>query len=172
MSADRIINAAVEILTNYRVNPLAAGSSSPVCRRCRLVDCLALCYRGVTCRAIDYDTGATSCYLLNSTNSCDTLAPASNVIHIAIAVCYSKQNYDSICSQNAALQIVARRKRMRDATPGNCFFVNAPSDVPWFWNFNPIARMLQTCILMYSEWWKWGFIRQFLIMIKIWHPTH
>lgn len=88
-----IRNQAVEIRTNYRVNPLAIGISPPFCSRCRLVDCLTACYSYATCQGVDYDAGATSCYLLNSTNACSSLTPATNAIHISTVQC--SRAYDS-----------------------------------------------------------------------------
>ena len=80
-------NGAVEVWSEYRVGPSAAGSNAPVCQQCPLVDCLSKCYSDDSCYAVDYDFNKMSCYTLNATVACDSLTPVSEFIHVSTAHC-------------------------------------------------------------------------------------
>ena len=85
--AEGVSNDAVEVWSEYRVGPSAAGSNAPVCQKCGLVDCLSRCYSDDSCYAVDYDTNSTACYALNATLTCTSLTPASDFIHVSTAHC-------------------------------------------------------------------------------------
>ena len=87
MRVESVSNGAVEVWTEYRVGPSAAGNNAPVCQQCRLADCLLRCYSHDSCYAVDYDTSNSSCYELNSTLACSSLTPASEFIHVSTAHC-------------------------------------------------------------------------------------